>query len=147
MEVYEYIKSLLPSNTDIKQNERDPIHPLEIDIYIPHLKLAFEYNGLYWHGELNGEKDKKYHLRKTDECESKGIHLIQIIEDEWFDKKDIIKTKIKHVLGCNNTEKIYARKCNIKIIDNNTKNDFLEKYHIQGKDNSSIRLGAFYNDE
>jgi hypothetical protein len=144
MEVYEYIKSLLPPNVDIKQNERDPIHPLEIDIYIPHLKLAFEYNGLYWHGELNGEKNKIYHLNKTEECEDKGIHLIQIIEDEWFDKKDIIKSKIKHILGCNNTERIYARNCNIKIIDNDTKNDFLEKYHIQGKDNSSIRLGAFY---
>jgi len=39
---------------------------------------------------------------------------------------------------------IGARKCIIKELDSKTKNKFLDKYHIQGKDNSSIKLGAFY---
>ena len=146
MEIFEYIKSLLPTNTDILQNVRHPIHPLELDIYIPSLKLAIEYNGLYWHGEINGGKDKNYHLNKTKECEKNNIHLIHIFEDEWFDKQNIIKSKLKYLLKCNK-EKIYARNCDIKLVDYVDCNLFLNKYHLQGADKSSIRIGLFYNNE
>jgi len=36
----------------------------ELDIYLPDLKLAFEYNGLFWHSE--NYKERKYHLNKTN---------------------------------------------------------------------------------
>ena len=32
-------------------------------------------------------------------------------------------------------------------MDSNEKNDFLKKFHIQGEDRSTIKLGAFYNNE
>ena len=40
--------------------------------------------------------------------------------------------------------KIYARNCEIKEIANDLKNKFLNHYHIQGEDKSSVKLGAFY---
>ena len=33
----------------------------ELDVYIPSKHIAIEYNGIYWHSELNG-KNKNYHL-------------------------------------------------------------------------------------
>ena len=34
------------------------INPYEIDIYLPNLNLAFEFNGVYWHCDLY--KNKKW---------------------------------------------------------------------------------------
>jgi len=127
-------------------NDRHILHPFELDIFIPDKNIAIEFDGLYWHSEEQG-KDKNYHLMKTERCLKQGIQLIHIFEDEWLFKQDIVKARLKQILGVNNVKRIHARKCEIKEIDSKTKNEFLEKYHIQGKDNSKIRLGAFYNDE
>jgi len=45
-------------------SDRKTLGGKELDIYLPELKLAFEFNGLYWHNELY--KDKNYHLNKTE---------------------------------------------------------------------------------
>ena len=125
-------------------NTRSIISPLELDIYIPDHKLAIEYNGLYWHSDQF--KGKEYHLFKTLQCEKLGIQLIHIFEDEWLFKKDIVKARLRNLLG-KNSRRIGARQTTIKEIDPKTKNQFLEKYHIQGKDGSSIKLGAYYEKE
>ena len=118
----------------------------ELDILIPHLNIAIEYNGLRWHSENFG-KDKYYHLKKTLECEDKKIRLIHIFEDEWVENKEIVKSKIKHILHCDNSPKIYARKCSIREIKYNEARIFLNKNHIQGACNSSVYLGCLYNNE
>ena len=143
-EVFNFIQSLVI--VDIKRNDKTVLNTLELDIYISDKKIAFECNGLYWHGEINGGKNKKYHLNKTLECESKGIRLIHIFEDEWLFKKDIVKSRIKNLLN-KNENKIFARKCTIKVINPSESNCFLENNHIQGKDNSSVKLGLLLNDE
>jgi hypothetical protein len=127
------------------QNSKKIISPYELDIYLPDIKIAFEFNGLYWHNELN--KNKNYHLNKTELCEEKGIQLIHIYEDDWLYKQDIIKSIILNKL--NKTEnKIYARKCIIKEVnDNNLIKEFLNKNHIQGFIGSKIKIGLFYQNE
>jgi len=142
-ELIDFLESL---GLNIEKNVRNIIPPKEIDIFIPDKKIAIEFNGLYWHSEKLG-CDKNYHLEKTILCSEKNIRLIHIFEDEWLNKKDIVKARLKQILGCFNGQRVHARKCIIKEINNNTKNDFLEKYHIQGKDNAKIKLGAFYNGE
>lgn len=118
----------------------------ELDIFIPSKKVAIECNGLYWHSELRG-KDKNYHLDKTILCENNDIRLIHIFEDEWLYNKNIFSSKIKHILGYHSTlPKIYARKCYIEEINNDYKKEFLECYHNQGNDNSTIKLGMWYSD-
>jgi hypothetical protein len=117
---------------------------LELDIYLPDLKLSFEFNGLYWHSEINKEND--YHLNKTELCEKLGIHLIHVYEDQWNHKQDIVKSRILNLLG--KSEKIFARKCEVKEInDNYLIKNFLDKNHIQGFIGSKIKLGLFHNDE
>ena len=117
----------------------------EIDIYIPDLNLAFEFNGLYWHSDVY--KNNKYHLNKTKECENLGIKLFHIWEDDWIYKQDIIKSMILNKLG-KTTNKIGARKCQIKeIVDNKIVRSFLQSNHIQGFVGSKVKLGLFYNGE
>jgi hypothetical protein len=118
----------------------------EIDIYLPDVKLGIEYNGNYYHSELIGKKDSKYHIGKTIAANELGIHLIQIFSDEWLYKKDIVKEKIRRFL-VPIEHKIYARKCIVKEIDANDKNNFLEKYHIQGEDRSETKLGLYQSTE
>ena len=86
-EIYEYIRELLP-NEEILQRARNVLdNNKEIDIYIPRLNIGIEYNGLVWHSE-RFNKDRNYHLKKLEECNEKGIKLIQIFEDEWRYKKN-----------------------------------------------------------
>jgi len=127
-------------------SDRTTIRPKELDIYIPEKNLAIECNGNYWHSEVTGNKDKKYHLDKTNQCNDKGIRLIHIFEDEWKYKRDIVKSRLHHILG-NSNKSIYARKTEIREISPKEKRDFLEKTHIQGNDKSKIKLGMYYENE
>jgi len=129
---------------DIITSDRTLLCGKELDIYIPELKLAFEFNGLYWHSELY--KDRNYHLNKTKKCEESRIQLIHIWEDDWEFKGEIIRSIILNKIG--KSKKIYARKCEIKeITDNKLVRDFLIKNHIQGFVGSTIKLGLFLNNE
>ena len=146
-EIADFIKYIVPNNEEILISDRTVLKPLELDIYIPSKNIAIECNGTYWHSDTIGGKYKNYHVNKTNKCEELNIQLIHIFEDEWKTKKDIIKSKLCHLLNVNGTKdkKIYARNCTIKEIDSNIKNEFLIKNHIQGKDKSSIKLGLFYD--
>jgi len=74
-----------------------------------------------------------------------GYRLIHIFEDEWILKKDIVKSRLKHILGkTEDLTHIGARECIIKEISSKEKDEFLEQFHIQGKDVSKVKLGAFY---
>ena len=85
-----------------------------------------------------------YHLSKTEECETLGIHLIHVFEDEWKNKQPLIKEKIKSkFIICT---RIGARKLEIKTIPFAVKNKFLAEHHIQGGDNASYSYGAYLKD-
>ena len=144
LELKNFCKQYFPN---LEENNRQLIKPLELDIVIPEMKIAFEFIGIYWHSDQR-KSDPMYHLNKTLECEKNGYKLIHIWEYDWINpiKQNILKEKIKAMLGVDQT-KIYARKCEIKEIDSKTKNEFLNKHHIQGEDKSKIKLGLFYENE
>jgi hypothetical protein len=131
-------------NGSVIENSRKIIDGLEIDIYLPDLKLGFEFNGLYWHNELY--KDRNYHLNKTNKCLENNISLFHIWEDDWTYKQNIVKSMILNKLGKSN--KIYARKTEVRVIeDNKLVREFLINNHIQGFVGSKIKLGLYYNNE
>jgi hypothetical protein len=139
-EICDYVKKLDPN---IKEQDRKTIFPMELDILSEKHKIAVEIDGLYWHSEISGKKNKFYHLSKRKNTTNAGYKLIQIFEDEWIEKSKIVKSRLKNCFN-KNIKKIYARKCEVKKISSEYKSKFLNKYHIQGNDKSNIHLGLFY---
>lgn len=133
---------MIKENSDLEVIEKDRtiLDGQEIDIYVPEKKIAIEVDGLYWH--CDEYKDKNYHIDKTNKCKEKGIRLIHVFDDDNY---EIVESKIKHILGLNNNlPKVYARKCYVEEISTEYKNQFLKDNHLQGTDNSTIKLGLWY---
>ncbi len=128
------------------ENDKHTIKPLELDFLITDKNLAIELNGNYWHSEISGGKNKNYHLNKSKLCNEKNIKLIHILEDEWIFKKEIVKSRIKHIMNITENT-IYARNCKIKEVDINIKTRFLQENHIQGNSIDKLRYGLFYKNE
>ena len=88
-EIAEYVKNNY--NGMVIENDRSQIinpktgYNLELDIWIPELKKAIEYNGEYWHNNIIAEyRDSQKHLQ----CKNKGIDLLIIKEENWVNNKD-----------------------------------------------------------
>ena len=139
-----FIQSILDNyNIEYVKNKRI-INNSELDIYIPSKNIGIECNGIYWHSDR--VKCKNYHYNKYKCYKDKGIQLLTIWEDWIKLRPEIAESIILSKLGIYK-EKIYARKCNIKLIDYKECKVFLDNNHIQGNSNSSIRLGLYYNNE
>jgi hypothetical protein len=68
--IYYYINKLFP---DASNGDKTTIS-LELDIYIPSISVAIEYDGNRWHKDINRD------LQKNDECKKSGIRLIRVRE-------------------------------------------------------------------
>ena len=92
-EVGEYVKTL---KYFVEKNNRKLLGGKELDIYIPSLKKAIEFNGEWWHYNHSNPtcKPRGYHAMKSNLCREKGIKLLHIREDLW--KKD--KNKMKEII-------------------------------------------------
>jgi hypothetical protein len=144
-ELADFVKSVTTERVFSREPEnRRLLKNMEVDILIPSLKLGIEFDGLFYHSEKNGNKNMNYHIGKTDACRNAGYRLIHVFEDEWTHKREIVKSRLTGILT-KRKRRIFARKCEVKPIDNDVKDRFLEKYHIQGRDVSSVRLGLFYH--
>lgn len=152
-EVLEYIKTF---EFDVLENQKIFSDSLkEVDIYIPNKKIAIEYNGCLWHsfGKMypnNIDKmqtHKNNHYYKFEQCKNNGVRLFQINSTEWTNpiKQKIWKSILKNKLGM--VKKLYARNCKIIEISTQEKNDFLNKNHLQGMDNSKIKLGLIHDNQ
>jgi hypothetical protein len=127
LEIKKELLNMFPTNLnneDILLNDRKALeNGKELDLYIPKLNIAIEYNGLMFHSfginsqtrfnNYETENEKKYnHLNKTNMCEAMGIHLFHINENEWINsyKKNIwlnilkqnIEYKLNKLNGLNN---------------------------------------------
>ena len=106
--IVDFIKTFY--NNTIVENSKLIINPKELDIYLPDLKLAIEFNGNFWHSQENGFA-KDYHLKKSLMCRDKGIRLIHIYE---FEDLDIQKQLLKDlILGQDNYPKEDFNKNNL----------------------------------
>lgn len=94
-EVFNYVQSLYPHN--ISRSNRKLIAPFEIDMVLDDIKLCIEFNGDYWHSTKIVE-DQYYHLNKLNMCLLKGYKLLQIKENDWYNQKDIVKSKLKSMI-------------------------------------------------
>lgn len=135
LEVVAFIKSLVP-DLEVLTNCRSIINPQELDIVIPSLKIAIECDGCYWHSDP--WKDKDYHLKKTQACEMLGYKLIHLFDIEWTEKRNIVESRLKNLLGISKI--IYARKCTLEKVSSADATIFLKEHHIQGSCIASINI-------
>jgi hypothetical protein len=142
IKILDYIKTIYTGK--IESNVKKIINPYEIDIFIPELKIGIEFNGLYWHSDKF--KDKNYHYDKHKKCKELDIDLFQIWEDDWIYKTEIIKSIILNKLKLLK-DKIWARKCEIKLVSSKDSNEFLKLNHLQGQSKSPINIGLYFEDE
>lgn len=102
---------------------------LELDLYDPVSKTALEYHGVTWHC---GNRDNGLQKKKADLCEANGVHLIQLYDTEWLQKREIVKDKLDAIFH-KDMRRIFARKLKVmEITGDSTIRPFLEKNHIQG---------------
>lgn len=107
-------------------------------------KMLIEINPTYTHSTVgNHFSDFKptpeyqtYHKEKTEFAKAQGYYCINIWD--WDDWDKII------MLIDGNREKLYARNLEIKEVNKNDANRFLNTFHIQSKCNGNIvNLGLF----
>lgn len=146
IELFDFIKllsdSCVPSSRQVLKNK-------EVDVYLPNKKIAIEFNGLYWHSEdvlLATGKSKHADYIKMMDARNNGVKYIGIMEDEWIYKQNIVKSRLKHIIGVVD-QKIYARKCTLKEISPTVASKFCTDNHIQGAGRSNIRYGLYFNEE
>lgn len=134
-----FIASILDSKVEYTKNNRSIIAPLELDFYIPSKQLAIELNGLYWHSELGGGKNKYYHFDKWRRCIKTGINLLQFSSYDIVFKPLIVESTIlKYLSG-----QIFDSRG--LFIEKSDDNKFLTTQHIQGFIESNYTLAAYFN--
>ena len=144
--VHDFIESVYAG--PILHSDRTIINPYELDIVLPQLKIAVEYCGLYWHSELSGNKAWAYHANKMKIANTSGYRLITIFSDEWKSNQQLVKDKLKHILGVDDSMTVYARKAVAKEIPYNMARSFHQDNHIQGSPKSlGTNIGLFYSDQ
>ena len=137
LQLYEFVKSIAPDTVSCDR----VVLPrgLEIDVFVPSHKLAIEYDGLLWHS-TEMQDDNFRSQRKMDECAKLGVKFMVIYEDEWRDKRDVIKGMIEHRLGVH-SRVLDARKMSIKLIDGPRSRAFFDANHLEGFTPASITCG------
>jgi hypothetical protein len=154
LQLSNYIKGLGSNITNIEQII---INNLKIDKfnkkphqyinYHPDFKLNetnfLNTDGLYWHSEL--EKDNYYHFMMRLAYEQNNMRILQFRSDEVENKLSIIISMVNNLLH-QDTQKIYARKCQIKEVPKGKANDFLDSNHIMGK-YMAKHIGLYWEDQ
>ena len=74
--LYYYVKKVYP--TAISGYKEIFTRSMELDVYIPDLKIGIEYDGVYWHHKKAATYEREQ--RKYDICKENGITLIRVRE-------------------------------------------------------------------
>ena len=139
--IYYYVKKCYPDAMsafkEIFENK------MEIDIFIPSIKVGIEYDGEYWHST---DGSTKREALKYDICRSKGVFLIRVKENleernvEFCDSLVFCNFSHKNYLAIDNAvAELFSLFKYRGSIDINTERDEIcirEQYSIGAKKNS-----------
>jgi hypothetical protein len=115
-ELFNLIKSIFPKtqklrDTRVKIENKPHIKGLDLDIFVPELRKAIEFDGTYHHsfGGLKrarpwwpDEDIKNYHVLKDGYFSEKGIQVLHINEADWKKDKNMCINKCLEFLGVKN---------------------------------------------
>jgi len=105
-QLLEIVEELFPNQRIELEHNVAPRGGLFLDIYLPRLKIAFEFDGLqhfqyteHFHGTRQDfVKAKKRDIQKEDLCREQNITLIRVAYNEEL-TKELVQNKIMEVLG------------------------------------------------
>ena len=69
----------------------ETLYPLELDLWIPSLNKAIEFNGEYWHKD---DVRQKLDRTKKKLCINLSIDLIVVLYRDWIDNTEEVKNKL-----------------------------------------------------
>ncbi len=142
-QVFEYVISICP---DAVRGERTLLGgKMEIDIYVPSLKVGIEFNGIEWHCDKRG-KDLNAHQYKTNVAKSRGIRLVHVWSDEWENSRPVVEGYLRRLLQAP-TRKVLARRCELVETTGTQQREFLEANHLQGMGNGGRGYALIHEGE
>ena len=143
-EIAEFLRS---NGIEYTSGDRKVLGGKELDFVLPTHKVAIEYCGLYRHSTAHERNTRSYHKQKMDRCSEAGLRLVTIFEDEWVHNRTLVEGKILAMLGMDTRERVFARKCEVQVVDSVTKNAFFDTHHIQGAGPGSVSLALVHDGE
>jgi len=98
--LYQIVCELCPEDKVLRNYRPDCLENLELDIFIPRIKVGIEYQGIqhfkpieHWGGRAALESVKKRDAKKRRLCLSNGITLIYFTHNEQL-SKELVKAKL-----------------------------------------------------
>lgn len=157
----EMIKTLVPDE-EVRTTVRNLLSRRELDIIIPKLNLAVEFNGNYFHTEYH--RDAAYHRDKTIAASKIGLHLVHVWSDDWKHNPGLVIRALAHRLGATHRlamlsgqfseldldprcwEKLMARKLTPVVVTGQQARTFHDQNHLQGVVSATFHLGLVDTD-
>lgn len=124
-------------------NTRKVIPPYEIDIFIEHLNIGIEVNGVYWHRDDSSAIPL---LTKTKLAEENGIQLLHFWDYEILQSPQKVQDIIQAKAGALK-RRVYARKCELQVISSKEARQFFVQTHASGFAKATTHLGLVFNGE
>lgn len=125
-ELFALVHSIRP---DAEQSNRKLLAPKELDIIVPGLKLAIEFNGVYWHSDRRTAIDAA--AFKHAACAALGWRLITIACEDWKTRRPQFERLVRHALGASELPRVHARECAVRTVPNGDAVAFLDAHHPQ----------------
>jgi len=114
LEVFEFVKECLSETVEVINGDYSVISrpgsggAMQLDIHIPSLKLAIEYNGIRWHDReaylrdvADGTESSREALKERL-CKDLGICLLHVWSDEWMKNRVETEDAIREFLSSHN---------------------------------------------
>lgn len=140
--IYNFIRSVYGG--EVVLNDRSVLSPYEVDVYLPDLRLGVEYHGLYYHSYASPETTQQRCRHRDKAILALGnIRLVQILESEWLQKEQLVKSFIVNKLGI--SAKVFARKCAVVKLDNKQWRNCVDGWHLSSYKHADVKLGLIYD--
>lgn len=101
------------------------------DVVVPASRVAIEFDGVYYHSE-RFKPNRSAMLDRATEAASVGFRQLNVWEDEWYEKRNIVERLIASACGVSKEPVVYARKTQVVQPPTEDAVKFMECNHIQG---------------
>lgn len=92
----------------------DVVQGIELDIYIPALQLAIEYNGEYWHSDTillqkYGKSADMFHTDRIQMLNHVGVQLVYVWEHDWQTERETVVAALRCLLSTGDVSDILLK--------------------------------------